>query len=454
MVSAQQVSKELVVRNWSFGYWEGLDRIDAGLKELGISPDQILQLIEATNELRDPDFRAAAFELLEIMKRTGKTSQEAETYAKELDSQIAAKEKQGLDWDGRIEKAKGELTDWEQKRNSEKLKFETEQAQNKRLLEEDREKRKAEREKFESEQAGNKRLLGEDNEKLNRELSKNNEVRGNIEDTITLKAEVKRIGLDLPTFKSIVREVVKARMSPDTGNKVKEDVKKLGSLYKAIAKREKEEKEKKEVLRGLADRVAMMRRTIREQEGAVDWNKKLIEENKWQYEFFELFISMLLNSPSARDTLTALGLRIQALGEKGWRHSTEGTPEKRRAAFIISVMESYLHSIHCENCGTSFIVDQPYNAYSRYRGSYYCPVCFLSSYTKPDNAFFNLMVSPGLVKRLRAARALLDRIEKMDEIFEKRVKLLDSLPNKVINALSEGRSIKARDYGTDSGEEL
>ncbi len=449
MVSEQQASKELMIRNWSFAYFEGLDRIDAGLKEQGISPDQALQLIEATNELRDVDFRAAAFDLLELRKRTGKSSKEAEAYIKELDSQITSKGKQSADWTERIEKAKSEFGDWEQKRDDERAKFESEQAQNKRLLEEDKQKRKAEREKFESEQARNRRRLEEDNERLNRELAKNNEVREDVEETITLKAKLKRIGLDLPIFKSIVGEVVKARISPDIGNKIKEDVKKLGSLYKVIAKREKEEQDRREVLKGLADRAAMMRRTIREQGEAVDWNKKIIEKSKWQYEFFELFISMLLDSPSAEDSLTALGLRIQALGEKGWRHSTVGTPEKRRAAFTMTVMGSYLHSIRCENCATSFIVDQPYNASSRNRGSYYCPVCDLSSYTKPDNVFFNLMVSPGLVKKLEATKALLDRMEKMDEIFEKRVKLLDSLPNKVINALSEGRSIKVQDYGTD-----
>ncbi|GAI91122.1 unnamed protein product, partial [marine sediment metagenome] len=190
MVSEQQASKELMTRNWSFTYFEGLDRIDAGLKELGISPDQVSQLIEATNELKDGDFRASAFDLLELKKRTGKSSKEAEAYIKELDSQITSKEKQSSDWTGSIEKEKGEFKDWEQKRNDERA-------------------------KFESEQARNKRILKEDEEKLNRELSKNNEVRENIEETIGLKAELKKISLDLPMFKSIVGEtVLKAGISP------------------------------------------------------------------------------------------------------------------------------------------------------------------------------------------------------------------------------------------------
>ena len=217
MVSEQQASKELIVRNWSFTYLERLDRIDAGLKELGISPDQVSQLIEATNELKDIDFRASAFDLLELRKRTGKSSKEAEAYIKQLDSQITAKEKQNSDWTGRIEKAKGELRDWEQKGDDERAKFETEQAQNKRILK-------------------------EDGEKLNHELSKNNEVRENIEETIGLKAELKKTSLDLPTFKSIVREtVLKAGISPHIAKIIKEAVKTFGSLGKAIAEREKEE---------------------------------------------------------------------------------------------------------------------------------------------------------------------------------------------------------------------
>ena len=80
---------------------------------------------------------------------------------------------------------------------------------------------------------------------------------------------------------------------------------------------------------------------------------------------------MLLTSPSAAESaealgvagsrvspLTALGLKIQALSKKGWTHSTELTSEQRRAAFIVIVMGVYLHSIHCGNCGASFIVNK------------------------------------------------------------------------------------------------
>jgi hypothetical protein len=448
MVSEQQASKELMIRNWSFTYFEGLERIDAGLKELGISPDQVSQLIETTNELKDIDFRAAAFDLLELRKRTGKSSKEAEAYIKELDSQITSKEKQSSDWTGRIEKAKGELRDWEQKRNGERAKFETEQALNKRILK-------------------------EEGEKLNRELSKNNEVRENIEETIGLKAELKKISLDLPTFKSIVKEtVLKGGISPHIAKNIREAVKNLGSLDKAIAEREKEEKAKKkailnlsgeererrETLRGLEGQIAIIRQTIREQAEQVESKRKLlehwnerIEQNKWQWEFFELFISMLFTSPSAPETLAVLGLKIQELNEKGWTHSTELTSAQRRAAFIIIVMGVYLHSIRCGNCGASFIVNKPSNAYSSYRSSYYCPVCTFSIYTKPDDTFFDLMVSPELTKKFQDARNLLDIMGKTDlEALGKKLKLLDSVPNEVYKALSEGRRIEVKVLdGTD-----
>jgi len=449
MVSEQKASKELMIRNWSFTYFEGLDRIDAGLKELGIFPDQVSQLIEATNELKDLDFRAAAFDLLELKKRMGKSSKEAEAYIKELGSQITSREKQSSDWTGRIEKAKSELRDWEQKRNDERVKFESEQAQNKRILKEDR-------------------------EKLNRELSESNEVRENIEETISLKAELKRISLDLPTFKSIVKEtVLKGGISPHIAKIIKEAVKNLGSLDKAIAEREKEEKarkkiilnlsreerEKRESLRGLDKAIAVTHETIGVLDKHIDSRRKLIldwdetiKANKWQWEFFELFISMLINSPSAPEPLTALALKLQELSEKGWRHSGELTlSEQRRAVFIFVVMGIYLHSIHCGKCGASFIVNKAHNAYAQWRSSYYCPVCDLSSYTKPDDTFFDLMVSPELNKKFQNAQTFLDAIGKTDfEALARKLKLLDSLPNEVYEALSEGRRIEVKvSDGTD-----
>ena len=447
-MSEQGVSKQLIVRGWSITYFEGLEKISAVLKELGSSPDQALQLIEASGELKDADFRAGAFDLLELRKRTGKSSREAETYIKELDSQITSKQKQSSDWTGRIEKARGEFRDWEQKRNGERT-------------------------KFESEQARNKHILKEDGERLNRELSENNEVRETIQETIGLKAELKGIGLDLPTFKAIVIETTRgAGISPDIGRNIKEAVKNLASLFKAITEREKEEKakrqailnlsgeerERRETLRGLDGRIAIRHRTMREQDKKLESKRKLIEgchemieKNKWQFEFFELFISMLTTSPSAPETLPKLELKIQGLNERGWMYSTTLTLAQRRGIFVFITMGLYLHSIHCGKCKTSFIVNKAHDAYSRHRSSYYCPVCDSSSSTEPDDAFFDLMLSPELAKKCQDTRTLMDIMGKTDlETLGEKLKLLESVPGEVYKALSEGRRIEVKVLdGTD-----
>jgi hypothetical protein len=461
MTSEQQASKELMTRNWPIAHFEGLDKIDTALKEMGSSPDQALQLIEAANEIKDVDFRAAALELLELKKRTGKTSKEAEAYIKELDSQITSKEKQSSDWTGRTEKAKAEFKDWEQKRNGERAAFEREQAQNKAILK-------------------------EDGAKLNRELNRNKEIRENVEETIALKADLKKVGLNLATFESIVEEtVLKSGISPHIAETIKEAVNKLGSLDKAIAERERQEKagkqailnlsreeaEKKETLRRLDAEEASMRQRIREQAeqlksrgGLLKRLNERIELNQSQWEFFELFMAMLVTSPSVGESaealgvrgskvspLTTLALKIRGLTDKGWTPSTELTPAQHRAAFILIVMGLYLRSIRCRQCGASFIVNKAFNAYSSHRGivevrrSYCCPVCASSSYTRPDDTFFDLMVSPELRKKLQATRVLLDAVEKTDlEALRKKLKLLDSLPNELYKALSEGRRIEVK----------
>jgi hypothetical protein len=493
MVSEQEASKELITRNWSLSHFEGLDRINTALRKLGLSPDQASQLIEAANEIKDADFRVAALDLLELKKRTGRSSKEAEAYIKELDSQIASKEKERSDWTGKIEKAKAEFKDWEQKRTSEKAAFEREQAQNKRILKDDR-------------------------EKLDRELSRNKEVRENVEEAIALKAELKKIGLDLPTFESIVKEIVaKSGISLHIAETLREAVNRLGSLDKAIAERERQEKalkesilnlsaqerekkealrrlnteiastlqtnreieeqaksqlqrqlqreiasaerEKKEILRRLDAEIASRTQTYKELDGQLKSADELlglldetIKAKSWQYEFFELFIAMLVTSPSAGESakslgprasefwpLTALALKIQELAKKGWwwKTSNKATPAEQRTAFMITVMGGYLHSIRCRGCEASFIVNK--DRASRF--FYCCPVCN-SSYTEPDDTFFDLMMSPELGKRLQDTRALLETAKMDPEALRKKLKLIDLLPDAFYKALSEGYKIE------------
>ena len=443
MVSEQQAGKELMVRNLSFGHFEELDKIHSALKEVGVLPGQVVQLIEAMTELKDADFRTAAFSSLELKKITGKSYKQAEAYIQSLGVEITSKEKQNSEWTGKIEKAKDEFRAWEQKRKAEKASFNFAQAQNKRILK-------------------------EDGEKLNLELKKNNVTRTNIEWTIWLTAELKKIGMDLPMFKSIVREtVLKGGITSHIAKAIKAAVKTFGSLGKAITEREKDEKARRKVIRNLSKEerkkeellrvfdksIALKHEKSTELSKHLDSSTKLllewgeqIEQNKWQWEFFQVFISMLLVSPSAPDSLVALGLKLQELHEKGWTHSGELTlPEQRRALFIFLVLGTYLHSVHCSNCGASFIVNKAYNANNQFKQSYNCPVCSFTFSTKPDGTFLELMLSPELPKKLQDARTLLDTIEKTDmETLGRKLKLLDSIPNEVFEAFSVGHKVQVK----------
>ncbi|GAI96647.1 unnamed protein product, partial [marine sediment metagenome] len=271
-------------------------------------------------------------------------------------------------------------------------------------------------------------------------------------ETVELKVELKKINMDMPTFVSIVRETVsKGGISPHIAKSIKEAVKTFVSLGRAIAERKREEKawnkviadlsqEKeslKEATQELGKRSKLLIQDIRNYNEQIDLRRKslreweeTIEQNKWQWEFFQVFISMLLASPSAPDSLGSIALKLQELEQKGWKHYGELTlPEQRRGVFISLVMGTYLHSIHCSNsnCGASFIVNKPPEAYHPYWSSFYCPVCHWSSYTKPDDTFLNLMVSPELNKKLQDARYLLDIMEKNDfEALARKLKLLDS----------------------------
>ena len=430
MTEEKQLAKALMDRNLSLSQWMDGVMVAEKLKELSIPAKEMPNFLEANNELlRDPDFRVAAYDLLELRKRTGKGSNEAQAYIKELDLEIATKEKQNSDWIRSVEKAKSEFKNWEQKRNDEERKFESERVQNRSTLEEDK-------------------------RKLEQQLKEHSAIRVNIEKTISHEAKLQTIGLDLETFDSIVEGAVEeVGIDVSTGKKIKEALKNFGSLHKAIVEREKEgnskrrivselskeERKQRETLSALKNQIIENRQIITEQEELIELQTEETERNKWQYEFFQCFISMLLGSPSAEDPLDLLGLKLRELAKRGWTHSAKTSPEERRSLFVLNVMGSYLHSIYCERCGASFIVNKACSSYSKYRDSYYCPVCDSSWYSKQDNSFLNLMVSPELSTRFQATREALEKMKKMDpEIFRRKIALLDLIPDEVIKALPEG----------------
>ena len=390
---------------------------------------------------------------MELKKRTGKGSKETEAYIKQLDSQITSKERQDSDWNSKIEKTKSELTEWEQKRNEERARFATERARNEQMLK-------------------------EDTKKLNQELSRNNEVRENIEEAISIKAELKKIELDLPTFKSIIVETAqKGRIGPYTAKKILEAIKKFGSLGKAIEVRINDEEarkrnilnlaaaEKREIdtLRGLDGQIAARLQTIEEYDKEIQDRKnelnsclERVDKLSWQYEFFELFINMLSTSPSASTNLAAVSARLLELSQKGWCYPIEHTAEQRRTTFIMLIMGFYIYSIHCGKCGASFMVNKACTSYHEWQSSYYCPVCNQNDYTKADETFLNLMVSPELADKFRYVRTFMDITEgPKSVIMQKWFNLLFASPQEIHAALAGGRGLELKVAdGTDKKQEL
>lgn len=443
----KQIAQALIESNLSFPEWLNGVAVAKKVREMDIPANQLLESIETAADLRDPGFRAAALHLLELEKRTKKGGKELDAYIGKLSSRSSTLERENAD--------------------KEKLKLNLEQE-----IKQYQQKLRDEKEKLKSEQAKNRRVLAEDTEKLERQLKKNSQTRENITQAVTLRDMLEGVGFDVPTFIHIAREVSQnGKIDLPLGKEISKRIIECGALLKAIemARRGLEavkasvvkfsqmESEKRENLKILESQTARknaefdkVMQGVRNGQSVIKSQNEQIETNRWQYEFFETFISMLLNSPSAAkkedlvtgfgdSALGAVGLMIKSLEKKGWVHSTKASSEERRGIFIVTVIGAYLRSIHCEHCGTSFIVNKKYNFDNRYRSSYYCPVCVRADYTKPDASFLEAMVSPALATRLQAVTKLTDL---GDPALVKLSKLVRIIPEDMLKTSPEDEELK------------
>lgn len=464
MDQEKQIAQALIEKNLSWPEW--LDGVAAAkqIRELGIPSKQLLESIEAATELRGPVFRAAALDLLELRKRTGKNSKELKAYIGELSSQSLTLEKDNAAKEKLKLNLGQDIKQYQQKRRDEKARWEQDVKEHQR-------RHRDEKVKLESEKAKNRRVLEEDTRRLEQQFRQNNQTKESIAQATTLRNRLAGIGLDLPCFISIVEEASQNREIDLTlGKEISKHITEYGSFLKAKERMERElkstkanaaelsqiESEKRRTLTLLEGQIAKksgevnkLVKEIEEGEGIIKLQVDKIDRKRWQYQFFEAFISMLLNSPSAAkkeelihgftgSALEALALKIVELAQKGWVHSTKTSAEERRGIFIATMMGVYLHSIHCEHCETSFIVNKSYDFYDHYRNSYYCPVCTLSLYTKPDDGFLEGMISPALVERLQVITKLLN----LDEPhFFKLRKLAKILPEDALKDFPEDKEV-------------
>jgi len=209
MDQEKQIAQALIEGDLSWPEWMNGVAAAKKVRGLDIPANQLLESIEAATELRDPEFRAAAIDMLDLRKRTGKSLEESEVYIKELGTRVATLEKNIT--------AEEEL-----------------ESRLKQNIKQCRQQREEEEDKLKKEKAKNSRILAEDRKKLEQQLAQNNQTRENVAQTVTLASKLRGIGLDLPCFISVVEEINQHKeIDLPLGKEICNHIAEYGSFLKA-----------------------------------------------------------------------------------------------------------------------------------------------------------------------------------------------------------------------------
>ena len=123
-----------------------------------------------------------------------------------------------------------------------------------------------------------------------------------------------------------------------------------------------------------------------------------------QYELFQGFMAMLVNSPSVKGPIESLMASLQMIRRSGW-YSPKTTKEWM-GLFVSKVFGDYLQSFTCNRCGCRFMVSKgTIKGYISYW--YQCPACFSSSDVKPDYSFLKALVPDKQLSNIYHAELLL-----------------------------------------------
>ena len=109
-----------------------------------------------------------------------------------------------------------------------------------------------------------------------------------------------------------------------------------------------------------------------------------------QYDLFEGFIVMAVESGTAENSVSNLIDIFQKLLNDGW--CIRRKVDELKSIFVSTVMGDFLKCFKCDNCGASFIVNkEPHN---KFVNNYYqCPSCHNSRMVKGDDTFINALVT-------------------------------------------------------------
>ena len=109
-----------------------------------------------------------------------------------------------------------------------------------------------------------------------------------------------------------------------------------------------------------------------------------------QYDLFEGFIVMAVESGTAENSVSNLIDIFQKLLNDGW--CIRRKVDELKSIFVSTVMGDFLKCFKCNNCGASFMVNkEPHN---KFVNNYYqCPSCHNSRMVKGDDTFINALVT-------------------------------------------------------------
>jgi hypothetical protein len=356
------------------------------LRGLGIPPADWPRLSDTAAKLADPEFREGALRLLKLERDAGMDYKSLLSHFERVCAEVNKREELKLRLDSDIGARRNEANGL--KKEVASLKRETEESR--RVTEE--------------------------------ELRKNNVIRGEVEDTLRLKATLLDKNLDIATALGIAQEV---------GGSQEEVRRLLGELKSLLEanKRAKAEHERLSSSRAklLSEKAALeaevegLLARKNEIEGSIDKELNTLDAlrrrrqiKEKEYGLFEALLAMFSGGTPYQDaTPEKLASAILELG-KGWYPGRP--PEELKGMFVTAVCGSYLHSIRCTQCQARFIVDRSCDACDRYHDKYQCPVCRSSWYTEANEDFIRAMFSQ---EELTLSAKLCQEIEKLKpmEVF-------------------------------------
>jgi hypothetical protein len=222
-----------------------------------------------------------------------------------------------------------------------------------------------------------------------------------------------------------------------SGSNLKQALDKFGSLHevneglenenqalgKQNAQLKQENVELKQNRDNMLTKVKDLDNRLTRQKELLQLQSNRIEQNDRQYQLFESFIAMVVDSPSLPKSIGAIKTLFQTLDDPGWQ-ATKNIDDLR-SLFVSTIMGDYLKCFHCEHCEASFIVNK--EPHYKFDSNYYrCPACINPLTVKPDDSFLKAMVSE---KHLKDIRSYVEIQEENDSL--KPFKLFFGLPCKV-----------------------